>query len=195
MKLHYLIALTVCKLPEAQIVTVMKMLLLFVKVRNVFIANYGRSFQLADTNAQNSNCTDYEVQLIDGDSANEGKVLVCINGVWGLLCSNSIGRTDANVICNQLGYSTDGTYKCIYGFSIIYTTGIVYSGQFSPSDTLLVADIGCYSSDTSIAQCSLTHFTRTSSCDARTVAAIRCHSKKGFNIMKWLYDSVTCRLY
>ena len=53
-----------------------------------------------------SNCTDYDVQLVDGPSLNEGRVLICINGVWGTLCNSDIDYNDAKVICLQLGFKT-----------------------------------------------------------------------------------------
>ena len=55
-----------------------------------------------------SNCTDFDVRLVDGDSPNEGKVQICVNGVWGLLCSRSVDRNDARVVCSELGYQTGG---------------------------------------------------------------------------------------
>ena len=61
-----------------------------------------------DTSVTASNCTDYDVQLVGGATANEGKVLICINGVWGTVCDNSFNRIDAGVVCNQLGYQREG---------------------------------------------------------------------------------------
>ena len=61
-------------------------------------------FLLIDSNVLNSNCTDNEVQLVDGPSLNEGRVLLCINGVWGTLCNSGIDYNDAKVICLELGY-------------------------------------------------------------------------------------------
>ena len=57
-----------------------------------------------DLNVTHSNCTDYNVQLVDGPSLNEGRVLICINGVWGTLCNSGIDYNDAGVICLELGY-------------------------------------------------------------------------------------------
>ena len=51
-----------------------------------------------------SNCTDYDVQLVDGPSLNEGRLLICINEVWGTLCNIGIDYNDARVICLELGY-------------------------------------------------------------------------------------------
>ena len=44
------------------------------------------------------------MRLVDGDADNEGKVLMCLNRVWGTLCDNSITRIDAGVICYAAGY-------------------------------------------------------------------------------------------
>lgn len=57
----------------------------------------------------NYNCTDYDVKLVNGAVASEGKILICINGLWGLLCSSYLSSVDANVICRQLGYIAKGT--------------------------------------------------------------------------------------
>ena len=46
---------------------------------------------------------------------------------------------------------------------------------------LLVADIGCSQSDTNINQCTISHFTKTSTCDVKDIAAVRCYSKKNHN--------------
>ena len=55
---------------------------------------------------------------------------------------------------------------------------LYFSGKFSNfSDVLLVTDISCSLSDTSISQCAISHYTKTSSCDVKDIAAVRCHSK------------------
>ena len=58
------------------------------------------------------NCTDYDVQLVGGATANEGKVLMCLNGVWGTLCDQAFNATDAQVVCHQAGYS--GGISCLH---------------------------------------------------------------------------------
>ena len=50
------------------------------------------------------NCSNGEVRLVGGSSPHEGRVEVCVNEVWGTVCSNSWSTDDANVVCGQLGY-------------------------------------------------------------------------------------------
>ena len=38
-----------------------------------------------------------------------GRVEICINDIWGTICSVSWEDRDASVVCNQLGFSTYGT--------------------------------------------------------------------------------------
>ena len=63
---------------------------------------------IAAMSIQNNHCSDYDIKLVDGPSANEGKLLICINRVWGTLCNDNINSTDAAVICRQLGYRAEG---------------------------------------------------------------------------------------
>lgn len=61
---------------------------------------------------------------------------------------------------------------------IIFPGGEVYLAE-SPdagNDVILIADMSCSESATSISQCSLTYYTKVSSCDAKHTAAVRCHS-------------------
>ena len=54
-------------------------------------------------------CTTGQLQLAGGNIANEGRVEICIrNNVWGTVCDDGWGSTDATVVCRQLGYSTQG---------------------------------------------------------------------------------------
>ena len=61
-------------------------------------------FIIIDLNVPHTNCTDSDVQLVDGFSLNEGKVVICINRVWVTLCNNGIDQNYARVVCLELGY-------------------------------------------------------------------------------------------
>ena len=59
-------------------------------------------------------CTDGDVRL---SMNSEGTVQVCFNRVWGLISENGWTITDAQVVCNQLGYTTDpgeSIMRCTY---------------------------------------------------------------------------------
>lgn len=65
-----------------------------------------------------SQCTENATRVVWGDGPWEGNVQVCIGGVWGWVCHNSWRTADAQVVCRQLGFSTDG--KLLNGHSLHY---------------------------------------------------------------------------
>ena len=57
-------------------------------------------------------CSTGQLQLAGGNIPNEGRVEICMStNVWGTVCDDSWGSTDATVVCRQLGYSTQGQKK------------------------------------------------------------------------------------
>ena len=55
-----------------------------------------------------SSCQEGAVRLMDGAIQQEGRVEICSNGVWGSVCDHSWDKTDAHVICQQMGQSELG---------------------------------------------------------------------------------------
>lgn len=54
------------------------------------------------------NCSDGDIQLIDGDTNLEGRVEVCYGTQWYAVCADTTWITDtsgASIVCQQLGYS------------------------------------------------------------------------------------------
>ena len=49
-------------------------------------------------------CTDGSIRLADGIIENEGRVEVCMDGVWGIICDQGWDKTDAHVVCTQMGH-------------------------------------------------------------------------------------------
>ena len=56
-------------------------------------------------------CVEGSVRLADGVIEKEGRVEVCVNGVWGSVCDEGWDSTDSHMICIQLGHPDEGTYS------------------------------------------------------------------------------------
>ena len=51
-------------------------------------------------------CDEGDIRLAGGNTTNEGRVEVCLNGVWGTVCHNQWTTEDARVACRQLNQPT-----------------------------------------------------------------------------------------
>ena len=81
------------------------------------------------------------VRLVGGSTANEGRVEVIHNGVWGTVCDDSWDITDANVVCRLLNYS---------GASAALSFSFFGRG----SGPIHYDDVSCTGNETHLADCS-----------------------------------------
>ena len=55
-----------------------------------------------------ADCTDGDIRVVNGPSELQGRVEVCVDGVWGTVCDDLWGVEEAGVACRQLGFSPTG---------------------------------------------------------------------------------------
>ena len=62
---------------------------------------------------QKSLCEDGQVNLTGGANVREGRVEVCLNRVWGTVCSEQFSDDDAQVVCSQMNFERNSKpVKC-----------------------------------------------------------------------------------
>ena len=57
-----------------------------------------------------SNCSNGDIRLVSGTTDLEGRLEICINKVWGTVCSQGFTADDAEVVCTQLNLPFNGMY-------------------------------------------------------------------------------------
>lgn len=52
---------------------------------------------------------DGDMRLVGGQTEEEGRVEICVDGYWGAVCDKLWGQREAIVACQQAGYASTGT--------------------------------------------------------------------------------------
>ena len=53
-------------------------------------------------------CISGTIRLSGSPFVNQGRVEICVNGIWGTICPDYWDNIDAAVVCHQLGYLGTG---------------------------------------------------------------------------------------
>ena len=109
-----------------------------------------------------SNCSDGDIQLVGGEGEREGRVEICYNGVWGIVCAdNGWDEVDANVVCRQL----DITYQ-----RSLPTNDSCFGDGEGP---ILLENVRCNQQHSNLSQCVDFRFIGTH-CDCKHTAGVIC---------------------
>ena len=142
------------------------------------------------------------MRLVDGSIQKEGRVEVCSNGVWGSVCDQSWDKTDAHVICQQMGHpelgnklksSTRGLVDIILYYDPITEPVAFHNSYFGDGHGPIVySNVTCGGWEQSITDCAKTDYL-SFSCSRRQTAGVLCGESKLYrmlfshNYMHWCY--------
>lgn len=130
-------------------------------------------------NVTPANCSDGDVRLVDGSVDYEGRIEICINRVWGTVCSTTYRYTyshyirwdvnDAKVVCHQLGHQELG--------ATVYTSSSTFGDGTGP---VFLSDIHCDGSEANLLECNNFNFVQLASnhyCTHSRDVGLRCERK------------------
>ncbi|KAJ8031271.1 Deleted in malignant brain tumors 1 protein [Holothuria leucospilota] len=105
---------------------------------------------------------EFDIRLVGGTNALEGRVEVYHDGQWGTICDNSWDDNDATVVCRQLGLGFAGTAVCCAELG----EGV---------DTIWLSRVNCAGSESNLAACGNNGW-GIHSCTHSEDAGVRCNS-------------------
>ena len=140
-----------------------------------------------------ADCEDGDVRLVGGNTQYEGRVEVCINRVWGTVCSSMWGTRNSDVICKQLGHMELGTMINDHVIITRYTSAgsITYltASQFGQgTGPILMSAVDCSGQESNLLNCPYQPFSN-SICTHHHDVGVKCEgiiiydSKTGIQVM------------
>ena len=81
---------------------------------------------ILDLYLESGDCNEGTVRLVNGTLTREGRLEVCVNGVWGNVCGKNFRKSAAYVACKQSGFSdVNGKYNYIQSEGKTFTLIII----------------------------------------------------------------------
>ena len=96
-----------------------------------------------------TNCTDFDIRLVDGPDEGSGRVEVCLGGLWGTVCDDGWDSNDATTVCRQLGYN-----YAISAQERAIPTRRAYFGE--GRGPIHLSRVECFVTDTRLSDCNIT---------------------------------------
>ena len=126
-------------------------------------------------------CENGHIRLVEGSTQYEGRVEVCMNHIWGTVCSSMWGTLNSNVVCKQLGHMELGTMINDLAIITIYTpTGSVTyinASQFGQGTSpILMSGVDCSGQESNLLECLYQPFSN-SLCTHYHDVGIKCEGK------------------
>ena len=121
-------------------------------------------------------CTNGETRLVNGIIENEGRIEICYNGVWGTVCDQGWDKTDAHVICTQLGHSERGKVMInLILIVFVLTEPVSYSNSSFGAGyyPIVYSNFACGGWETDLADCGRQVYPQ-SNCSRDHVAGVLC---------------------
>ena len=85
-------------------------------------------------------CSDGDVRLVHGSSPHEGRVEVCVNRLWGTVCSSPYSfhwtSIESSVVCGQLGHMKRGLTS-----SMLVSTMIAYENLRVAKENVVISEM------------------------------------------------------
>ncbi|XP_071504911.1 neurotrypsin-like [Diadema antillarum] len=108
---------------------------------------------------------EHDVRLVDGPSPQAGRVEIFHENSWGTICDNTWSSTEAEVVCQQLGYDAVA----------------VPLEYFEPGDGAIhVSNLSCSGQESTLASCLNVNFGSTG-CDHTEDVGVRCEFAYGYS--------------
>lgn len=133
--------------------------------------------------AASANCRDGDVRLMNGSIAQEGRVEVCHDNIWGAVCADGFNRIDGYVVCKELNLGNSGKVTHISyilymytGVSIdVFAEPTIYTNSYFGDGNLPIvySNLQCQGYESSVLDCAKDLYGEFS-CSSRNVAGVTC---------------------